>query len=113
MARSWSRRSSLGLAIITILLPMTLSTTECGVYLAPSTIPGAGLGMFAGKNYTTWEPIGPADVIIPVADYGTEGHNIGRGSLILDFYGWNAPSYVLDRACFLQCVGKTALTLSF
>jgi hypothetical protein len=31
-------------------LVVTLAAKECGIYLAPSTIPGAGLGMYAGNK---------------------------------------------------------------
>jgi hypothetical protein len=45
---------------------------ECGLYLAPSTIPGAGLGMYAGNkpikegDHVVPEPNGGGDVIIPI-----------------------------------------------
>jgi hypothetical protein len=41
---------------------------ECGVYLAPSTIPGAGLGMYAGKSYGKGEHVTYGDVIFPIIE---------------------------------------------
>ena len=74
------------------LLSVDESTTDdlssCGVYLAPSTIPHAGLGIFAGKAYSKkWEPIGPPDIVIPILDYYR--HNPNEEAIIFDLYGWN------------------------
>ena len=44
------------------------SSTECGVYLAQSTIPGAGMGIFAGRNYKQNEFILDGDIVIPLVD---------------------------------------------
>lgn len=42
---------------------------ECGVYLATSTIPGAGFGMFAGRDYRNGEHIHTyGDIVIPTVD---------------------------------------------
>ena len=67
------------------------STQQCGLYLAPSSIPSAGLGIFAGVDYPTGSRIGasPAStvgipVVDPVALYEAE-------ELISEF-GWNAAS---------------------
>jgi hypothetical protein len=40
----------------------------CGVYLAPSTIPGAGLGTFAGKNFKVGDEVTPGDAVVPLRD---------------------------------------------
>jgi len=79
----------------------------CRVWLAPSTIPGAGLGMFAGTAFGEWEPIGTPDIVIPVVDY--YHHNPGeQHDFIFDFYGWNVWRYDTIRtnkhrssACFV------------
>eukprot|EP00980_Cylindrotheca_fusiformis_P010647 scaffold2366_cov115-Cylindrotheca_fusiformis.AAC.21 len=40
---------------------------ECGIYLAKSTIPGAGLGMFAGnRDYKEDDIITSGDIAVPV-----------------------------------------------
>jgi hypothetical protein len=40
----------------------------CGLYLAESTIPGAGMGIFAGHEYKVGETVGRGDVCIPFID---------------------------------------------
>jgi hypothetical protein len=42
------------------------SAPKYGLYLAPSTIPGAGLGLFAGNQKHTGDFVGPGDVAIPL-----------------------------------------------
>lgn len=44
------------------------SNSKCGLYLAPSTIPGAGLGLFAGDEKNPGDIVGPGDVAIPIVD---------------------------------------------
>lgn len=42
---------------------------ECGVYLALSTLPGTGIGMFAGRNFTAQEQMMQmGDHLIPIVD---------------------------------------------
>jgi len=41
---------------------------ECGLFLAPSTIPGAGLGVFTGEAKRVGDPVGQGDVCIPFLD---------------------------------------------
>jgi hypothetical protein len=38
----------------------------CDLYLAPSSIPGAGLGIFAGRDHETGDDVGSGDVAIPL-----------------------------------------------
>jgi hypothetical protein len=45
-----------------------VAAIECGLYLAESTIPGAGLGIFAGRDYRVGQDIGRGDVCIPFID---------------------------------------------
>ena len=40
----------------------------CTLFMAPSTIPGAGLGIFTGINRNVGDIVGQGDVIIPVSD---------------------------------------------
>jgi hypothetical protein len=43
---------------------------ECGLYLAPSSIPGAGLGMYSGsKPYIVDELVSDSDLMIPTWDF--------------------------------------------
>ncbi|GKY99567.1 hypothetical protein MPSEU_000911000 [Mayamaea pseudoterrestris] len=80
--------------------PQQQQQHSCGLYLAPSTIPGAGLGMFNGRSSKSlWEPIGPADLVIPVTDYSehnsVQSHNDDEDeqAYIMNYYGWNIPSF--------------------
>ena len=41
---------------------------KCQLYLAPSTIPNAGYGVFAGVDFQEGDSIGEADLVIPVID---------------------------------------------
>jgi len=43
-----------------------LPNYQCDLYLAPSSIPGAGLGIFTGKEYKVDDPIDAGDVAIVV-----------------------------------------------
>ena len=48
---------------------------ECGLYLAPSTVPNAGLGVFSGFDKQVGDSIGNNDLCIPFLDmywYGTK-----------------------------------------
>lgn len=69
---------------------------NCGIYLAPSTIPGSGLGLFAGnKYYEEDDPVTFGDTTIPIVDY--EWNNEG-GPHADDFFLWN--EYVWSSSTF-------------
>lgn len=42
--------------------------SPCGVYFAPSTIPGAGFGMFAGIDFDEGDEVTPGDLVVPYHD---------------------------------------------
>lgn len=77
----------------------TPSDEECGVWLAPSTIPGAGLGMFAGKNFAKNDVLIPTgDSVIGIVDIGV--HNRPQDhpeSFLWDEYTWSGKSLRLDK----------------
>lgn len=63
--------------------------TPCGVYLAPSTIPGAGLGMFAGEDYKKGDHVTYGDIIIPILEIGWHnGHE--EFFWLWDEYTWSS-----------------------
>jgi hypothetical protein len=78
--------------------PINPPDVECGIWLAPSTIPGAGLGMYAGRNFHhgdalqldyTGVPVG--DPVIPIVDI--EAHNGDKKFRMLwDEYTWRYVS---------------------
>ena len=41
---------------------------ECGIYLAPSTIPGAGMGMFTTRSLHKGDHVGNGEVVIPLVE---------------------------------------------
>lgn len=67
----------------------------CGVWLAPSTIEGAGLGMFAGTDYQTGEELIPGgDSVIAIVDLSHHNH-FSRdlyGPFLWDEYTWMASA---------------------
>lgn len=56
---------------------------SCGVWLAPSTIPGAGLGMFAGKNYSVGDEL-LTDLVIAISDITLHNHDMDYGPFLWD-----------------------------
>jgi hypothetical protein len=74
---------------------------DCGLYMAESTIPGSGLGMYAGRHFRPGSQIAYGDVVLQVADF--EVHNRlrkwyhgdfaareGDEEWLLDDYFWNS-----------------------
>ena len=61
----------------------------CGVWLARSTIPGSGIGMFAGRDFEEDENLlGLGDHVIPLVDYQlNQGEN--DKWWLWDEYTWN------------------------
>ena len=72
------------------------ATLECGLWLAPSTIPNAGLGIFSGRNYKPSERIQETgDVAIPIVDI--RFHTGDKDFMFLwDEYTWNAEQLSMD-----------------
>ena len=70
------------------------SAEQCGLYLAPSTIPGAGLGLFAGIDFATGEEVTPGDAMVPIRDI--DWHNSAREStkyFLWDEYIWSGSTF--------------------
>ena len=64
---------------------------SCGLYLAQSSIPSAGLGIFAGVDYATGSRIGaspPSTVGVPVVDPVA----LYEAEELISEFGWNAAS---------------------
>jgi hypothetical protein len=64
---------------------------KCGIYLAPSSIPGSGLGMYAGDRvYEKNELVTLGDVTIPIIEYkwNTQKMGLKNESFIWDEYYW-------------------------
>ena len=65
--------------------------TTCTVYMAKSTIPGAGLGIFSGVDRQAGEIIGNGDVMIPVPDVWLHLVALGESIQNRDDYGYINP----------------------
>ena len=71
---------------------------QCGVWLAPSTIPGAGLGMFAGKHFETDDVLIPTgDSVIGIVDIALHNRQQHRETFLWDEYTWSGRSLRLDQ----------------
>lgn len=56
---------------------------ECGYYIAPSSIPGAGLGLYAASAHPKGDTIGFPDINIPL---------VNKKRSVLENYEWDASS---------------------
>ena len=70
-------------------------SSECGVYLAPSSIPGAGLGMFAGhRDYAVGETVTLGDVVIPIIEREWHVEKLKlKKRFLWDEYTWNGDVF--------------------
>ena len=68
---------------------------SCGIWLAPSTIPGAGLGMYAGKAFSKGDFLQDVgDLVIPIVDIEehAEAYSEEKWDFLWDEYTWNAEN---------------------
>lgn len=69
---------------------------RCGIYLAPSTIPKAGLGIFAGdKEYNEDDIVALGDIVIPIVDYhwNNKGGPYEDSFFLWGEYGWVSSNF--------------------
>lgn len=82
----------------------TGESEECSVWLARSTLPGTGIGMFAGRNFTRDEKILPVgDHTIPIVDMSL--HQTGLSFFLWDSYTWVRQYTILIHSlsfCYLN-----------
>ena len=73
-----------------LLLSQKTNLDECGIWLAPSSIPGAGLGMYAGRDFAAREPLQPTgDINLPMVDINQHQFQRQHFFLLWDEYTWN------------------------
>ena len=67
---------------------------ECGIWLAPSSIPGAGLGMYAGRSFEEGELLQQSgDVVINQIDINQHNYHLGDKYFnLFDEYTWSGVS---------------------
>jgi len=73
---------------------------DCGIWLAPSTIQGAGLGMFAGRAFQERDVLLPTgDSVIGIVDIQLHNLNNKHNSeaFLWDEYTWSGKALRLDR----------------
>jgi len=69
-------------------------THECYVWLSHSTIPGAGLGLFAGRDFRKQETVTPGDITIPLIDMPWHSQQEEFDNTFLwDDYTWHYSSF--------------------
>lgn len=69
-----------------------VDTNVCRVYMAPSTIPGAGFGLFAGVPYQKGDLVTPGDGVVPI--YDMEFHNgFSSNTFLWDEYVWSGSTF--------------------
>lgn len=79
------------------------SPPSCGVYLAPSTIPGAGLGMFAGQDFQKGDQVTYGDIIIPIVELQWHNNFEDNFFWLWDEYTW---SHSLQESMEFEVQGK-------
>lgn len=76
----------------------TAHLDDCNVWLAPSTLPGAGLGIYAGRNFTKGENLHlTGDIVIPIVDISMHQRGRGKFTFLWDEYTWNGRSLGLGH----------------
>jgi hypothetical protein len=73
---------------------------QCRIWLAPSTLKGAGLGMFAGSAFEPEEELlVGGDITIAISDMTPHNYAPGQseyGSFLWDEYTWSAGALKMD-----------------
>jgi len=65
---------------------------DCGIWLAPSTLKGAGLGIYAGRDFQKGEYMMGGDIVIPIVDIMMHQRGRGKFTFLWDEYTWNGRS---------------------
>jgi hypothetical protein len=79
---------------------ITSADLQCRIWLAPSTLQGAGLGMFAGTDFQPYEELIPGgDITIAITDITQHNAAPGQvpyGAFLWDEYTWSATGLKMD-----------------
>lgn len=88
-------------------MPSTISNQhqkECGIWLAPSSVPGAGLGMFAGRDFEKGEQMQQSgDVVIPIVDILMHQRGRKKFTFLWDEYTWSGKSLGIGHEIMKEC----------
>ncbi|KAL7574252.1 hypothetical protein ACA910_012507 [Epithemia clementina (nom. ined.)] len=87
--------------------PKPHASLECGIWLAPSALVGAGLGMYAGKAFKKGDPLQhTGDLCVPIIDIWK--HNMEHPfQLLWDEYTWSAESLNMTEEGFYEVNGAS------
>jgi hypothetical protein len=73
---------------------------ECGYWLAPSSLPGTGLGMFAGRDFAKGEKFeyGAGDAVLPLSDvlFQSRKNDFLMPDFLWSQYTWTCPHLTLS-----------------
>jgi hypothetical protein len=87
-------QSQLGALLVLLSSVMSIVSSsieqQCSLYIAPSTIPNAGLGIFTAIPLEPGENIGHGDVMIPIVDMDL--YMRGKYSWMIGNYTWEGES---------------------
>jgi hypothetical protein len=80
------------------------NNVECGLWLAPSTLKGAGLGMYAGIDFVKGEELlRGGDSVIAISDITQHNANKEfKGNFLWDEYTWNAEALKMKDEGFKE-----------
>jgi hypothetical protein len=88
----------------------TSADMKCRIWLAPSTLQGAGLGMFAGTNFHPEEEfLVNGDITIAITDIGSHNSAPGQvpyGTFLWDEYTWSAHGLKMDQIGYQQNIAS-------
>jgi hypothetical protein len=73
---------------------------DCEIWLAPSTITGAGLGIYAGKDYLKGDLLlSCGDSLVPIIDYKEHAQVTGKDHLLFlwDEYTWDSMGLMANE----------------
>lgn len=90
MKVEWVVHYGVLLSAIGFVVDAKSQSDECGVYFAPSSIPGAGFGMFAGKEFKKGSIVTPGDLVVAYADMGWHNGVAMDDNL---YFLWNAYAW--------------------
>ena len=81
----------------------TAEPIECGIWLAKSTIPGSGLGMFAGRDFKPKEPmLESGDIVIPIVDIAINQLGDNDWEFLWDEYTWDSSSVLMEHEGLIE-----------
>ena len=84
----------------------TTKLLECHIWLGPSSLEGAGLGMFAGRDFEEYEVLAE-DLVIPIYDLLLHNADDTDFTFLWDEYTWHGDSVMIDHECFNDCSGAS------